>query len=177
METNVRQEEERDYDAVFDLIEKAFSGFELSDHKEQFLVQRLRKSSSFVPELSLVAEYENKIVGHILLTKIKIKNKQNEFQSLSLAPLAVLPEYQKRGIGGKLIEQAHKNAVKAGFGSVIVVGHAGYYPKFGYQPTNKFGIQLSFDVPQENLMALELVKNSLKNVNGTVEFPEEFFKQ
>jgi predicted N-acetyltransferase YhbS len=95
MNVTIRQESESDYKAVFDLIEKAFESEQMSDHKEQFLVEQLRESNAFVPELSMVAEIENKIAGHILLTKLKIKNDQNEFDSLALAPVSVLPEYPK----------------------------------------------------------------------------------
>ena len=75
MEIAIRQEESKDFKAVFYLIEEAFKTEKLSDHKEQFLVERLRKSDAFIPELSLIAEIDNKIVGYILLTKLKIKNK------------------------------------------------------------------------------------------------------
>ena len=70
----IRQENSADFKAVFKLIKSAFKSEQISDHKEQFLVERLRKSNAFIPELSLIAELDNKIVGHILLTKLKIKN-------------------------------------------------------------------------------------------------------
>ncbi|HLU93421.1 MAG TPA: N-acetyltransferase [Membranihabitans sp.] len=133
MDIKVRQENQTDYDAVFELIEKAFKKLPSSDHREQFLVQRLRKSTAFVPELSLVAELENKIVGHILLTKLKIKNGPNEFDSLALAPVSVLPEYQGKGIGGTLIQEAHKRARELDYQSIVLLGHENYYPKFGYK--------------------------------------------
>lgn len=174
MDINIRQEKQTDYDAVFELIKRAFEKIEMSDHKEHFLVQRLRNSTSFVPQLSLVAEYENEIVGHILLTKIKIKNDQTEFQSLALAPVTVLPKYQKKGIGGMLIEQAHKKATELGFKSVILLGHADYYPRFGYKKASGFGVKLPSDVPDEYYMAIELVTDGLKEVNGMVEYPKEF---
>ena len=100
----IKKEEAEDYRTVFNLIERAFAPVEFSDHKEQFLVQRLRKSSVFVPELSIVAEIQASVVGHILLTKLKIKNDRDEFDSLALAPVSVLPAYQGSGIGGMLIE-------------------------------------------------------------------------
>ena len=174
MELTVRKENAEDFKAVFNLIEKAFENEQMSDHKEQFLVERLRKSNAFVPELSMVAETENKIVGHILLTTLKIKNEQNEFDSLALAPVSVLPEYQQNGIGGTLIKEAHKKAKKLGFHSVILLGHKKYYPKFGYKQVDQFGIKLPFEVPKENCMAIELIENGLKNVSGTVEYPKEF---
>lgn len=160
--------------AVFALIEKAFAPIQLSDHKEQFLVERLRKSNAFIPELSLVAEIENKIVGHILLTKLKIKNDQNEFDSLALAPISVLPEYQGEGVGKMLIEQAHKKARRLGYKSIVLLGHDKYYPRFGYQQADKFGIKLPFEVPKENCMVIELMEGGLNGVRGTVEYPKEF---
>lgn len=174
MDARIRQESKGDYKVVFNLVEKAFESDPISDHREQFLVERLRKSQAFVPELSMVAEIANKIVGHILLTKIKVKNGQNEFNSLALAPVSVLPGYQGNGIGGLLIKQAHKTATELGYKSIILLGHERYYPRFGYQRADKFGIDLPFDVPKENCMVTELVRNGLKGVNGIVEYPKEF---
>ena len=76
MKVSIRQENSNDFNSVFNLIEKAFKFEKYSDHKEQFLVERLRNSESFIPELSLIAEFNNKVVGHILITKLKIKNEQ-----------------------------------------------------------------------------------------------------
>jgi len=174
MKVSIRQENSNDFNSVFNLIEKAFKLEKYSDHKEQFLVERLRNSESFIPELSLIAEFNNKVVGHILITKLKIKNEQNEFDSLSLAPVSVLPEYQGNGIGGMLIEQAHKIALKLGYKSIVLLGHEKYYPRFGYQQADKFGIELPFDVPKENCMAIELIENGLNGISGTVEYPKEF---
>lgn len=174
---NIRKEEIKDYDDVFKLIENAFKDEEFSDHQEQFLVERLRKSTSFIPELSLVAEMDNQIVGYILLTKIKIINVNfEETISLALAPVAVLKKYQGKGIGGQLIVKAHKIAKDLNFNSVILLGHEKYYPKFGYEMSNKYGIKLPFDVPDENCMLIELTENALKNINGIVEYPKEFYE-
>ncbi|MFA5849880.1 MAG: N-acetyltransferase [Bacteroidales bacterium] len=176
MNIKIRQETISDFKQVFDLTERAFEKLEISDHTEQFLVERLRNSSVFVPELSLVAEYENKIVGHILLTKLKIINGKEEFQSLALAPVSVLPEYQNMGIGSKLIEAAHIKAREAGYKSVMLVGHPHYYPRFGYKKSSDFGIRQSFEAPDECCLAIELVENGLKGVSGTAEYPKEFFE-
>ena len=174
MDIRIRREEPKDFKTVFNLIEKAFESEQMSDHKEQLLVERLRKSNAFVPELSMVCEIENKIIGHILLTKLKIKNEQEEFDSLSLAPISVLPEYQGKGVGGTLIKEAHKKARELGFKSIILLGHEKYYPKFGYERADKFGIELPFEVPKENCMAIELIENGLQGISGTVEYPKEF---
>lgn len=174
MKINIRQEQPDDFKAVFDLVEKAFITKEYKEPEEHFLVERLRKSYAFIPELSLVAEVGNKIAGHILLTKLKIKNGQDEFGSLALAPVSVLPEYQGNGIGGQLIVNAHKIAIELGYESVVLLGHENYYPKFGYKQADTFRIELPFDVPKENCMAIELTENGLKNVSGMVEYPKEF---
>jgi len=174
MNITIRKEKETDFKAVFSLIETAFKQLDLSDHKEQFLVERLRKSNSFVPELSLVAEYKGEIIGHILLTKIKIKNNENEFGSLALAPISVLPEYQNKGVGGILIENAHRIAKKMNYNSIVLLGHPNYYPKFGYVRADNFGIELPYDVLKENCMVVELSKNGLKDISGIVEYPKEF---
>ena len=170
----IRQEIKNDFKEVFNLIEKAFKKEPFSDHKEQFLVERLRESKAFIPELSLVAEIDGKIVGHTLVSKIKIKNELNEFDSLALAPVSVLPEFQKRGIGGKLITEAHEKAKKLGHKSIVLLGHEKYYPKFGYEQADKYGIKLPFEVPKENCMVIELTENGLNGVSGTVEYPKEF---
>lgn len=175
----IRQEQSSDYPKVFDLIEKAFRNEELSDHKEHFLVQRLRNNSqgAFVPELSLVAEAEGQggktiLVGHILLTKIQIVldgNNSRTYESLALAPVSVLPSHQRRGIGGKLIRHAHSVAKSLGYQSVVLLGHDQYYPKFGYRQCQEFGFFLPFEgIPPENCMAIELTPNALQIIRGGV---------
>lgn len=172
----IRKEENKDYKEVFELIENAFKDELYTDHKEQFLVERLRKSEFFIPELSLVAEIDNQIVGYILLTKIKIiDHNSTETTSLALAPVAVLKKYQGKGIGGSLIRYAHAVAKDLNFGSIIVLGHEKYYPKFGYKMAKNYGIKLPFDVPDENCMLIELTENALKGVTGIVEYPKEFY--
>lgn len=172
----IRQETEKDHPQVFELIKTAFQNEVHTDHREQHLVERLRKSDAFVPELSLVAEKEGQLAGHILLTRIKVNNQEKAYESLALAPVSVHPSWRKQGIGGDLITRAHEVARQLGFSSVILLGHAGYYPRFGYQRASEFGISLPFDVPDENCMAFELEENALAGVSGTVEYPRAFFE-
>lgn len=96
------------------MVEKAFKNEVRSDHKEQFLVAKLRKSNVFVPELSLVAEINEEIVGHIMFTKLLIKEGEMEYESLALAPVCILPEYQNKGIGSKLDSSRSKNFERNG---------------------------------------------------------------
>lgn len=175
MDVIIRTEVKQNFKAVFEVIKNAFENEEYSDHKEHYLVERLRSSDAFVPELSLVAAVKNEIVGYILLTKINIVDANgNSYSSLALAPVAVLQSHQDKGIGRKLIEAAHKKAKDLGFSSVVLLGHESYYPRFGYKPANEFGIKLPFDVPDANCMAIELQENSLQNINGVVRYPKEF---
>ncbi|EJL73587.1 GNAT family N-acetyltransferase [Chryseobacterium populi] len=170
----IRQEENQGRQKVFHLIEEAFRDMDHSDHQEQFLVERLRKSEAFIPELSIVAEIGDKIVGHILFTKITIENGSESFDSLALAPVSVKPDFQNKGIGSQLIIFGHLIAKELGHHSVILVGHENYYPKFGYKKCSNFGISFPFDIPEENGMAIELVENGLKNIHGIVKYPKEF---
>ena len=174
MNAKIRQETQNDHKVVFELVEQAFANEAYSDHSEHFLVDRLRKSEAFIPSLSMVAELDNRVVGYILLTKIQIKNEQQSFDSLALAPVAVLPEYQGNGIGGLLITEAHEQARAIGFQSIVLLGHQHYYPRFGYKPTSEYGIKLPFEAPEENCMILELLEGGLNGVSGIVVYAKEF---
>ncbi|MFE7064322.1 GNAT family N-acetyltransferase [Sutcliffiella sp. NPDC057660] len=175
MNIMVRQEIPSDYPSTERVIQKAFANVEVSDKTEHDMVARLRRSEAFVPELSLVAEDEE-IVGHILLTKVKIKKEEYSTESLALAPVSVLPEYQNKGVGTRLMSEALKVAKESGFQSVIVLGHPAYYPKFGFKPASLWGIKAPFEVPDEVFMALELKENALDGVSGVVEYPRAFFE-
>lgn len=165
----IRQEKVEDYDIVYDLVKKAFESAEHSDGNEQDLVAALRKSTAFIPELSLVAEVDGKIVGHILFTKIQI----GDFTEIAIAPLSVLPEFQNRGIGSALIKEGHRIAKKLGFRFSVVLGSDAYYQKFGYVPAENYGITAPFDVPSENFMAFEFCSDE-KFSGGVVKYAEEF---
>ncbi|NOR87098.1 MAG: GNAT family N-acetyltransferase [Bacteroidales bacterium] len=175
MKVNIRQEKPLDYPQVSYIIGKAFKNEIHSDHQEQILVENLRGSESYIPELALVAEIGDTIVGYILLTKLKIIGKDKMAESLALAPVCVLPDFHHQSIGSQLIEKAHHTARKMGFQSVILLGHEDYYPRFGYELTSKYGIELPFEAPEENCMIIELEKDGLKGVSGQVEYPKVFF--
>ena len=165
----IRQENKNDYEEIYNVIKTAFKTAEHSDGNEQDLVVALRKSDNFIPELSLVAVIDNKIVGYILFTKIKI-GKQEE---LALAPLGVLPEYQKQGIGRTLIQEGNKKAKELGYHYSVVLGSDKYYPKFGYVSAKEYGIVAPFDVPDENFMAIKLNDTDIE-IKGIVQYAKEF---
>ncbi|MGG0022386.1 N-acetyltransferase [Bacillus inaquosorum] len=174
MEFSIRQELTHEYNTTEDIVKRAFLNEKYSDKKEHFLVNKIRKSDAFIPELSLVALNGKEIVGHILLSKIKIVDGDNAVDSLALAPVSVAPEYQRKGIGSQLIHVALKKAKELGYRSVIVLGHKDYYPKFGFKPASLWNIKAPFEVPDEVFMALELSKESLENVKGVVHYSKAF---
>lgn len=172
MRTIIRQETKEDFDSVYEVIKRAFETVEYSEHNEQNLVNRLRKSNSFIPELSLVAQRDKKVIGYILFTKINV----NKEILLALAPLAVHPDMQNKGIGGRLVKEGHKRAASLGYKGCIVLGHHEFYKEYGYRPASSFHIMAPFDVPDENYMAVELIEHGLDNVTGTVVYDGEFYE-
>ncbi|RKQ34645.1 GNAT family N-acetyltransferase [Oceanobacillus halophilus] len=174
----MKQEQVKDYNITEKVVKCAFANAEHSDRNEHHLVSRIRNSNVFIPELSLVAinNDDNRIVGHILLSKIRIKNDVQVVESLALAPVSVLPEYQNQGVGKLLIIKALKKAKELEFDSVVVLGHPEYYPKFGFKKASTWGIKAPFEVPDEAFMAMELGENTLDKVSGVVEYPSVFFE-
>jgi len=109
------------------------------------------------------------IVGHIMFTKAKVEDKV----VLALAPLSVLPEYQRQGVGTALIEEGHRIAKELNYEYSIVLGSETYYPRTGYLPANMFGITAPFEVPQENFMAYKL-KDAAGKICGVLRYAKEF---
>ncbi len=165
----IRQETDRDYAAVYRLIQQAFEHAEHRDGKEQDLVAALRHSTAFVPGLSLVAERKGRLAGYILFTKAKV----GQESVLALAPLAVIPEFQRQGVGTALIQQGHHIARRMGFSYSIVLGSETYYPRCGYLPAKEFGIEPPQGIPEENFMAIRLLENA-RPVGGKMIYAKEF---
>ena len=166
----IRKEEEKDYKQVYEVNKLAFQ-----QENESILIEKIRKGENFIPDLSLVAEIDNRIVGHILFSKIKIVG-DSIFESIALAPMAVIPAFQKQGVGSKLIKKGMAKAKELGFDSIIVLGHKDYYPKFGFERASKWNIKCPFKVPEEAFMAITLTKKALEDKAGTVKYPDEFME-
>ena len=169
-EIKIRQEQNADVTTVFDVVTQAFQ-----QTYEALLVDRLRSGAAFIPELSLVATLNNRIVGHILFTELLIQSGEQTISgALAMAPVAVIPGYQKMGVGSLLIRKGLEIAAGMGYKAVVVLGHAGYYPKFGFEPAAKWNIHAPFEVPSINFMALELIPGALERMSGTVIYAPEF---
>ena len=171
----IRTETSSDYSQVEEVINAAFSGVEFSDQTEAALVSRLRNSKSFLPELSLVALIKNRIVGHILLSIVQLVNDDSTFDLLALAPVSVHPDFQFKGVGAALIKESHSRALQNGYNAIALIGHSGYYPKFGYVQASRFDIHFPFEAPPENCMMVELEEGALYGKSGVIEYPKEFY--
>ncbi len=139
---------------------------------EADLVDKLRNSCKDI--ISLVAEEDGHIVGHILFTPVKVETKKGIDQGMGLAPMAVLPEYQKKGIGSKLIEKGIEELKNRKCPFVVVLGHSEYYPKFGFEVASMYGVRCKWEVPDEAFMIMILSDLDLSSFSGVVHFRSEF---
>lgn len=165
----IRQEVQNDYEGVYKLITDAFATAEHADGNEQDLVVDLRKGDGFIPELSLVAEIDGELAGHIMFTRATVGNDE----VLVLAPLSVKPKFQKQGIGTALISEGHRIAKELGYQYSLVLGSELYYPKTGYIPAEQLGIDVPQGIPSDNFMAIKLQENA-KAISGAVTYSKEF---
>lgn len=165
----IREEKKQDFDEVYTVIKTAFATAEHRDGNEQDLVMALRDSDAFIPDLSLIAELDGKIVVHIMFTEAKV----GEDTVLVLAPLAVLPQYQKQGVGTALIEEGHRIAKELHYEYSVVLGSEKYYPRFGYIPAEQMGIEVPDGIPSINFMAIPLQENP-KTICGSIVYAKEF---
>lgn len=142
--------------------------------EEAEIVDKLRNRN--VVTLSLVAIQGNQIVGHILFSPVIIESEHSNFEAIALAPMAVLPPYQRKGIGSQLVRASLKECQCLSHEIVVVLGHPNYYPRFGFIPAKSKGITCEFEVPDEAWMILELREGALAGRRGIVKFQPEFYE-
>lgn len=166
----IRPERAGDAAIITDIAQRAYADVPYSDHREHAMIDRLREADGFIPSLSLLATFDGQPAGHILLTRAGIRNGDAVTETLALAPLSIVLECQRRGVGTHLIGAAHRQAVALGFGSIVLVGIPDYYPRFGYLPLRLYPIRLPFSAPEDNCMILALRPHALDGVAGLVEY-------
>ena len=163
----IRVEQFRDRASVRRVNETAFGG-----QAEADLVEALHRAGSAV--VALVAELNGEVVAHILFSTVSLEP-STPTNLVGLGPMAVSPDFQKRGIGTLLIREGLRRSGAAGAEAVVVLGHAEYYPRFGFQPAHAFGLRCEYDVPPDVFMVLELVPGSLGALSGgLVRYHEAF---
>ena len=167
----VRVDEQKE---ICSLVKESFEGEAYADGKEHELVDRLMGADHFRSGLALKASPRGKMVGFILLTRIVLENQRGQWAGLSMAPVAVLPDFQRRGIGSALIKEAHKKADELGYGSILVIGHKDYYPKFGYRRLDEFGISIPFEVDGAYCFLKTLGKFDEACLGSEAIYPKEF---
>ncbi len=163
----VREERASDAPAIRRAIESAFKG-----RAEADVVDKLRARGGFA--LSLVAAHRGSVVGHVLLTAVQLVGQGPAPRGAGLAPLAVRPAFQRRGVGAALVRAALDRAREAGYGFVVLLGNPTYYQRFGFQSASVFGLACEFNAPEEAFMAVELAPGALAGVSGTVRYRPEF---
>jgi predicted N-acetyltransferase YhbS len=170
MEIELRLEGGDDYKIVEELTREAFWNVHFPGCDEHLLIHNLRTAKEFVGELDFVAVYnngiDNGIVGNIVYVKTKIVDGENEYPVLTFGPISVLPKYQNKGIGGRLIEHTKKLAGALGYKAIIIYGDPEYYKKFGFTASKKYNITNSKGQYPAALLVLELSPNTLANVKG-----------
>jgi putative acetyltransferase len=163
----IREETEADREAVRSVNESAFGRPE-----EANLVDALRESANAC--VSLVAEEGGRVVGHILFSPVVVESCEGAWGALGLGPMAVLPEYQGRGVGSELARSGLSECRRLGHEIVFVLGHARFYPRFGFTQARAKGIECEFNAPDENFMVVELWPGALAGRGGRVRYSPEF---
>jgi putative acetyltransferase len=167
IKSTIRLETHVDIPAIRRVNEEAFG-----QPGEAGLVDALRDHGAVT--LSLIAEWEEDVVGHILFSPAHVVGDGVQADAVALAPIAVLPAYQRVGIGTAMVGRGLDLLREAGHGLVIVLGHPDYYPRFGFIPASRWGIRCPFEVPDEVFMALELREVSAPDGGGVVRYRREF---
>ncbi len=165
----IREEQRKDEKPIRVVNLRAFGRSQEAD-----IVDKLRRNCKDL--LSLVATKRNQIVGHILFSPVTIEGEDRAIQGMGLAPMAVLPEYQKQGIGSELVRTGIAKLASRRFPFVIVLGHAEYYPRFGFEPGSRYGIKSEWEAPDNAFMILVLNAAEIQGISGVAKYRPEFLE-
>ena len=162
----IRAEKENDRDAVYAVNVSAFE-----TPSEANLVDALLEQAQ--PVVSLVAEDNGEVVGHIMFSPVSLSD-YPDLKVMGLAPMAVAPEHQRKGIGSALVRAGLEQCEQLGYAAVVVLGHPEYYPRFGFSPSSRFGIYSEYEIPEDVFMAMELQPGALSGKTGKVKYHAAF---
>ena len=163
---HIRLEQPADRTAVREVNEAAFGTSVEAD-----LIDVLRDRGRLL--ISLIAEHEGAVVGHLALSPVSLAENA-EANIGGLGPMAVAPEHQRRGIGSALVREGLARCESLGCDAVVVVGHAQYYPRFGFVPAAHHGFRCEYDVPDDVFMILELRRGALRGLAGLIRYDDAF---
>jgi putative acetyltransferase len=163
----IRREEPPDSAVIHLVNEQAFGG-----SAEANAIDLLRQRGAAT--LSLVAVIDDRVVGHLFFTPIEIVSPDRTWPGLGLAPLAVLPDYQRQGIGTALMNAGLEECRQLGCECVIVLGHPDYYPRFGFERASRYGVRFEFEAPDEACLILALKPGALDGVSGVAKYQPEW---
>jgi putative acetyltransferase len=162
----IRPEQPADIAGIHQVNEVAFDG-----RTEADLVDALRERAR--PHVSLVGDEDGAIVGHIMFSPVTLSS-DPELRIMGLAPMAVVPAFQRKGIGSALVRAGLDACRGIGVSAVVVLGHAEYYPRLGFMPASRFQLLSEYNVGGENFMALELTPGALRGKGGGVSYHPAF---
>lgn len=176
MNISIRLEEENDFNSVEYMTREAFWDLYKPGCDEHLVVHKIRKVPAFVKELDFIACDKDTIVGNIIYSRAKVLNEENkEFEVLCMGPFAVLPSYQKQGIGSLLMNHSIEKARQLGYKGIIIFGNPDYYHRFGFVNAKEYNIQTSWVDDLDAFMALELYNDSLRSISGKF-YEDDVFK-
>lgn len=168
----IRPETKTDYAEIYTLIKTAFETAKVKDGDEQEYAANLRKTSKYIQGLSLVAEQDRQLIGHVMFTELEISQTLgiNKIKALLIAPLSVKLEYRNCGIGSALVEEGFRLAKLRGYTAVFLCGDPEYYKRFGFLKSSIFNITNVNNVPEQYSLACPLVSDALTGIAGTFDF-------
>jgi len=159
----IRNEEESDYQRVEELTRKSFWNLYIPGCNEHYLVHVMRSHKDFLPELDLVIEVDNQIIGNIMYTKAKLIDESGaEKDILTFGPVCILPEYQRKGYGKKLIEYSFEQAAALGYDVIVIFGNPNNYVSRGFKSCKRYNIGLENGTYPTAMMVKELKPGALE---------------
>ncbi len=163
----IRKQQSADIPQIREVNTRAFGQPDEAD-----LVDKLRERCQDLVEL--VAVFGDEIIGHIVFSPATVECEERTVTGAALGPMAVMPRHQRQGIGTKLVTSGVSLLQQNNCPFLVVIGHPDFYPRFGFRPASRFGVQCDWDVPDAVFMMMVLAEEEMQGVGGRVKFRPEF---